>query len=449
MTDGGASFADREAHMRYTGFLDGIYMHMAKLNGLGSAPKKCPKWESIVPRMGRWIMNGKGGYQHERYPFMAHYVNDHNMSMGIADLNAQIGMSGACNFFKEGSEYWSHQYGHRVNRTDKGAEPDGELPDGKEFGYTTTWLMNNWHPAPRGSRLVADIVAFWMLESAYNFIDQRAAELNATRNYAELEQYLKKESGEWRKRMVNSIKSGDIRKNWTLPMSEDMFPRPMYCGTPNGQCLSGIPFSATTWAPHSWNTHSKLREYIRNPVPLKDIQHQLGWQKVKQNPNRPNLEYKTGGPAWMDDKGSWQCDGAFYARKFEQFAKGKKGDKLNLDRLPQSQMDDLQRAFHADLIEKKLYLQLGVKVPLFGNGTVLVSKWGGSWYDDKMGRHNGSEQAIAYIATIDDKTIGVPSSGRYSTSWQGLKPGQKYKLSIVPYKIYPRSQIAFSTIVAF
>ena len=159
----------------------------------------------------------------------------------------------------------------------------------------------------------------------------------------------------------------------------------------------------------------------------------------------------------MDDKASWNCDRAFYARKFQQFASSTK-IKLDFEHLTERQLQD----FHAHLIEKELFLQFVVKAPLYGNGTVRISKWGRSWVDDLSRGSNGTEAAIAYIAKIGDKSVGVPSTYKSiddastaggKIAFEGLTPGQKYKVSIVPYKIYGKTNAGlsctFSNIVAF
>merc|ERR1712058_153729 len=110
------------------------------------------------------------------YPFVEYYTNATNMSVGILHIDGPMGMRGACNLIKNGSEFWTTGgwVARRVHKTDSGAELNGELPDGQLYGYVSSWLMNNWYPAPKGHRVLSDFVAFWMLESAYNFIDRRA-----------------------------------------------------------------------------------------------------------------------------------------------------------------------------------------------------------------------------------------------------------------------------------
>ena len=433
---------------------------MGQANGIRRKQDACQKWDDLVPQMSRWSKSDRMCVlsllcsEHNllshpsthlvlsRYPFVEYYTNATNMSVGILHIDGPMGMRGACNLIKNGSEFWTTGgwVARRVNKTDSGAELNGELPDGQLYGYVSSWLMNNWHPAPKGHRVLSDFVAFWMLESAYNFIDRRADELMASQDYPEFEQYLKRESGEWKSKLIKSIESGDIRKSATSALSEDMFPRPVHCGKPSGQCLSGIPFVLTAWQPKSFNTHSKLSDYMMNPVPFEYISRDLGWRKVRGAPGIQALENKEGGPGWMDDKASWRCDRNFYAEKLRQFAEGKKSAATQFGQLSKRQLDE----FHADLIRKELYLQFVVKVPLYGNGSVSML-YG---YRSRA----GAAGAVAYLTEIGGKTLGEPSTcdERGFLMWQGLRLGQKYELTVVPYNLTDRkADCKFSNIFAF
>ena len=285
---------------------------------------------------------------------------------------------------------------------------------------------------------MADILSFWILESAKNFLDQRMAEIRAFRDYPSFRRFLKRESGEWKERLLNSIRSGDIVKfkeavnesTANQGLAEDMFPRPLHCGEPNGQCISGSPFSLTAWSPQTFNTHFRMRDYVLNPVPFQYISRDLGWSKVSGQPSIKSIELKNGAPGNMDDKFTFRCDRGFYARKLKEFT----NSTMALDTMSNEQMD----AFHEYLIAQKLYLQFAVKVPLFGNGTM--------WIDNGSPKGFGNNQALKYVAKMGDDSLGERSSG----FWQGLEPGHKYKLTVVAYDIRAKgANCQFGNIYAF
>ena len=82
MCDGRASFAERESHIRLTALLNGIWMRMNDAYGIKNMQEACQKWDDLVPRMSRWRWNDR------MFPFLPHYVQDTNMSVGIIDIDS-------------------------------------------------------------------------------------------------------------------------------------------------------------------------------------------------------------------------------------------------------------------------------------------------------------------------------------------------------------------------
>lgn len=411
MCDGAASVAERESHLRLTALLNGIWIRQSNANGI-EVKKQCQhNWTDLVPKMANWGTNGR---TKERFPFIPHYI-DSEMSVGILDIQQPFGMQGVCPT-KEGTE--------------------GTMKDGF---YSN--MMVNWHPSTHGHRVMADILSFWMLESAKNFLEEHLDEILSLRDYAEFQRFLKRESGEWKEKLLHSIRSGDIvkykeRVNTSVlnqGLAQNMFPRPLFCGKPNGQCISGLPFSLTAWSPQTFNTHFRMRDYIVNPVPFEHVQRDLGWSKVSGQPSIKSIELREGWPANMDDKFTFRCDRSFLAQKWEELQNAATPKavtpKVALDQMSNDQVD----ALHQHLIAQRLFLQFVVKVPVFGNGTV--------WIDS-----GANNQSIKYVAKMDDASLGQKSLA----FWQGLEPGNKYKLTVVPYDVRDKkANCRFGNIYAF
>jgi len=285
------------------------------------------------------------------------------------------------------------------------------------------------------------------LESAYKFLDKYKQEMTALSSYSELDDYLKGKSGNWKDKLLNSIRSKDILRKIDDDLSDDMFVRPKTCGAPNGECISGLPFAVTSYKPQTFNTHYRLRDYMMNRVPFNRIEKDLGWKLYSQE-NIVSMEQKTGGPGNMDDKFHFKYDTKFYIEKYKEYLE----EKGLPDKKAQDMSGEDMDAFEQYLIEKELYIQFKVLVPQNGNGTVALfhqfscPKEGKTF--DKVGSKNFVHK---YIAKVDEPGIGQLGANVLGSDckFQGLETGQKYKVTIVPYNIALTSEWQFAFIFAF
>merc|ERR1712154_281773 len=97
--------------------------------------------------------------------------------------------------------------------------------------------------------------------------------------------------------------------------------------------------------------------------------------------------------------------------------------------------------FEAYLIANELYLQFAVRVPINGNGTVELFSGYGCESDEKNYKLVGNA-VHKYIAKIGEDGIGkkMENVTESMCKFQGLEPGQKYKVTIVPYDVFTQKE---------
>eukprot|EP01083_Nonionella_stella_P179176 635422_1 len=409
-TDGRSTNADREMHLREGALLNAIWGVQEPIGGIRFS-ESCKKWDAVKNDMQDFTQFKTSNWNE----IVPSYV-DHS-ALGTVLITPDHGMRGACHILLNGTVVSDPRWGD-----------NGELYPGTMYGYTSYWLKANWHPNTRGHRVIADILAYWVLESAYNFLEHHKKEMVALKGYVELYEYLRDKSGDWKSKIMNSITSGDTMQPATDEGKEGMFVRPTYCGQGNGKCAS-VPFALTSYKPQMFNTHFKLRDYVVNRVPWDKMESDLGW-KLWNDDNIVSMERKTGSPGNMDMKFHFMYDNAFYLDKYRAYQGGNAEEKPNREGMDQ---------FEQYLIENELYLQVKVSVPKYGNGTVEVfHQFGCTVQGRDWDGITSQEYVRRYIARVDEPGVGR-RMGNITVSqckFQGLETGQKYKLSVVPYNIW-------------
>ena len=157
------------------------------------ARNSCQKWSDLLNKSPTFTK----GFPEKKD--IASFATLYKNKMGLIIIDPNYGMHGACDIVEPGTLN-DHKFNGRFG-------DDCLLPKGKLYGYVSFWLKTNWHPNCRGHRVISDIISYWIINRAINFINKYNNNLlNNINNYNDLKIFLNKKSGNWKKELLNSKK---------------------------------------------------------------------------------------------------------------------------------------------------------------------------------------------------------------------------------------------------
>eukprot|EP01083_Nonionella_stella_P203607 742853_1 len=208
-------------------------------------------------------------------------------------------------------------------------------------------MRTNWHPNSRGNRVNADMVSYWIINSAITFLKMYKDKMLTFSNLNDFDIFLKDKSGNWGSQIVKSI----------MHQKYDEFIEPELCGP----ICKSIPFALTNEEPSIYNTHHYLNEYILFNVSLTPTWQQhiesIGWQMSGMDQH--SIVAKIGYEGKLDTFRRLQPIDKWYKNKYEEW-------KI------MSNINECCDEFEKYLISKKYYLQIVVKIPLYGVGNINI-----------------------------------------------------------------------------
>ena len=121
-TDGSATKADRELHVREGALMNAIWGITSPIGGV-RVSESCKDWKSLEGQFQDWGNKLGAEKKHKFNEFMPHYADQE--AMGLVYIEPDFGMKGACDILQKGTVVSDPKYGD-----------DGELVPGNMYGYT-------------------------------------------------------------------------------------------------------------------------------------------------------------------------------------------------------------------------------------------------------------------------------------------------------------------------
>ena len=205
--------------------------------------------------------------------------------------------------------------------------------------YSVSHLAMNWHPSAGGSHLWSDVLAYWLLSTAIQYLDANNGKLLKASDFKQLNQVLIDDAGNWQHEMLKDI------PNW--PPKAAQTSQTVYCAP----FCQTVPFTIYSWRPITWNTASRFNDYLiaDNNLHLynKTTQkYSLFDDTILQDKNGFNSLSQTFGNKWKWEYfGIWnlkQNTGWRISGKLEPAFDLMQGDLHSMDNKPGFTADELQ-----------------------------------------------------------------------------------------------------------